>query len=151
MPPSTVPPDQESKHSVLGSIIGGVLGGLLLVILVTWAFWVWRKAYRKRVNKEDNTLPQPFTLPENRESRVPESAHRQKSKADIGRNERAHSSPTDQSQEASSSSAPSSSRNFSSMNTRLGELTAELQALRRELRDDQTPTNLPPPSYITSY
>ena len=151
MPLSTVPPDQKSKHPMIGSIVGSVLGGLLLTILVAWALWTWRKAYRKRVNKEDDTLPQPFMLPENDESQVPERAHDQKSRADIRRNERANYSPMNQSQGASSSSAPSSSRDFLSMNTRLGELTAELQALRRELRDDQTPTNFPPPSYITSY
>ena len=63
---------------MIGSIVGGVLGGLLLTILVAWAVWTWRKAYRKRVNKEDDTLPQPFMLPENDESQVPERAHDQK-------------------------------------------------------------------------
>ena len=143
-------PSQGTNRPRAGPIVGGMIGGVVSLALVVIVLWLRRRRIPKEVPIGDETLPQPFTASESEVNRSPGGMCGQKIRGELMRNPFFSSAPPSRSQpSASSSSVPSSTHDLMAMNTRLGELTAELQALRAQLQEDQGSTNPPPPSYVT--
>lgn len=155
--PPTSPPSHQGavKHAILGSVIGGVLGGIVLISLVTLALWKRYRYVRQRdIIQESSCLPQPFVsiVPADREG-GPFRVHPRKFRTEIEHNSISQSSSTltNQNQEQHPQPVPPNPQNYSpdNLNNRLVELSAELQALQREIRDEQGSVYVPPPSYVT--
>ena len=147
---TTTRPTQEAKRPRAKPIIGGVIGGMVSLVLVFTALWVWYRRLQKEIPVGEETLPQPFTTSESEANRPTGGIYGQKIRGALMRNPFVSSAPPSRIQpSASSPSVPSSTHDIMAMNTRLGELTAELQALRAQLQEDQGSISPPPPSYVT--
>lgn len=144
MPSPTPLPQDTGGHSIIGPLVGGVMGGLTLILLIALALRVRQKRVQQKGTDESLGISQPFTSPASMRP------YRQKPRVEIERNTISSFAAISQTQSLQTVPGPSNSENLSTDNARLlAELSAEVQALRREIWDDQRLDPSPPPSYVT--
>lgn len=147
-PDPTLQRPKSVKHSILGPIIGGVLGGFALISLISLTLWRRYRHVRQRNTVEGSlSEPQPFTSLRSTDGLF--TAYPRKAEVEMEHSNTPSSNPRNESQGRFSQSIPSGPQNYYSVNGRIIELSAELQALQHGIRDDQSSVYSPPPSYAT--